>query len=298
MRETQKPLPEKRTLLAIAPARSLLLLFLTWLLCFIVCSVLLGFIMYKFPGSTKAMRISSVLQDIIVFIIPALVAAMLSTRLPDSLLAINRIPRPWTIFLGVATLIIAMPALNLIVATNMNLQLPPAMHGLETWMKNAEQGAAANIELVLGGAGIGNLIMSLLLVGVLAGFSEELFFRGALQRILAAGRINPHAAIWIAAFIFSAIHLQFYGFFPRLFLGAFFGYLLYWSGSLWLPIIAHIANNSLYVINRWNIINAGKTLPSEIPSIDMTTCLAGAVSATFTVIGLFLIYRSCKKPLF
>ena len=56
---------------------------------------------------------------------------------------------------------------------------------------------------------------------------------------------NRHIAIWTAAFIFSAIHFQFYGFIPRLLLGAFFGYLLIGSGNLWLPIIAHFLNNAM-----------------------------------------------------
>jgi hypothetical protein len=44
------------------------------------------------------------------------------------------------------------------------------------------------------------------------------------------------------------MHLQFFGFLPRLALGALFGYLLVWSGSLWLPIVAHFVNNAAAVL--------------------------------------------------
>lgn len=59
---------------------------------------------------------------------------------------------------------------------------------------------------------------------------------------------NSHGAIWITAALFSALHLQFFGFIPRMLLGALFGYLLEWSGTLWLPIIAHFINNAAGVI--------------------------------------------------
>jgi hypothetical protein len=41
--------------------------------------------------------------------------------------------------------------------------------------------------------------------------------------------------------------MQFQGFLPRFILGLFLGYLFYWSGSIWLPIIAHFINNAVVV---------------------------------------------------
>jgi hypothetical protein len=55
-------------------------------------------------------------------------------------------------------------------------------------------------------------------------------------------------AVWVAAILFSAIHMQFLGFVPRLFMGAALGYLFLWSGNLWYPIIAHFANNAMAVV--------------------------------------------------
>lgn len=294
---TSPSTPVSQRLLAISPGKALFLLLCIWLLCFIIISVANGFIMYRFPESSKAMRICAVFQDLMVFIVPSLVTAMLATRLPANLLALNTKTRFDTIFLAFATLMVAMPALNLVIYLNMQMKLPEALSGIEHWMTQAEKGAAENIGLVLGGAGIGDLILSFLLVGVLAGFSEELFFRGALQRIIAQSRISPHAAIWIAAFIFSAIHLQFYGFFPRLLLGVYFGYLLYWSGSLWLPVFAHISNNSVYVIYRWIQLQHSSVPVTEntLPEIDLTFYIAAAISLVFTIVGLYLVRRSATS---
>lgn len=137
---------------------------------------------------------------------------------------------------------------------------------------------------------ITDLIFNLLLVAVLAGLGEELFFRGILQKIFGEWR-NAILAIWMAAFIFSAIHLQFYGFFPRMLLGAFFGYLLFWSGNLWLPILAHTVNNGLAVLFYYLKFNGVKMPDLDTIGTGDTLYLA-AISFVVTV---FLIYKTRKK---
>jgi membrane protease YdiL (CAAX protease family) len=51
----------------------------------------------------------------------------------------------------------------------------------------------------------------------------------------------------MTAFIFSLMHLQFYGFLPRIILGVILGYLFVWSKNLWIPILIHFLNNALVV---------------------------------------------------
>jgi len=88
----------------------------------------------------------------------------------------------------------------------------------------------------------------MLIVAVVPAVGEELLFRGVLQKIMIAWTKNPHFGVWITAFLFSALHLQFFGFFPRMLLGALFGYLFLWSKSLWLPILGHFINNGTVVL--------------------------------------------------
>jgi hypothetical protein len=87
-----------------------------------------------------------------------------------------------------------------------------------------------------------------MMVAVLAAIGEELIFRGLLQRLFLEWTRNVHVAVFISAFIFSAFHLQFYGFFGRLVLGLILGYLFVWTGSLWVPIAVHFVNNAMAVI--------------------------------------------------
>lgn len=89
----------------------------------------------------------------------------------------------------------------------------------------------------------GNLFLLTIFMSAAPAVGEELFFRGALQTQLQR-LMNPHAAIWLSAIIFSAIHFQVYGFIPRIILGAVMGYLAWSVGSLLPAIWAHFLNNA------------------------------------------------------
>ena len=92
------------------------------------------------------------------------------------------------------------------------------------------------------------MILNLFIIAILPAVGEEFFFRGVLQKILIRLFKSGHVAIWVTAFIFSAIHFQFFGFVPRFILGLIFGYLFFWSSTLWLPVISHFINNAVPVI--------------------------------------------------
>jgi len=203
-------------------------------------------------GETSVtLRCATVIQDCIIFIAPAIATSVIISTLPAKFLCIDKKFGLIQLMLAVLAMIVSIPFMNCIVKLNADMTLPDALSGVEAWMMQAENKAQESVEILLGGSSFLSLAVNLLIVGVLAGLSEELFFRGALQRVLGSTRINPHAAIWLTALIFSAFHMQFFGFIPRLLLGAFFGYLLYWSGSLWLPAIIHALNNSLVVYTMW-----------------------------------------------
>ena len=100
---------------------------------------------------------------------------------------------------------------------------------------------------------------------------EEMVFRGVLQQVVQGKSRRAHWAIWTCAFLFSAIHLQFYGFFPRLLLGAFFGYLLVWSRNLWLPIFGHFLNNSMVVCIAYVTGNASDNTLEALGTAQSST---------------------------
>ena len=137
---------------------------------------------------------------------------------------------------------------GLLVYWNSQLVLPESLSALESWMKAMEDQLMQLTQFLTDFQSVPELLTGLLVIGVLAGIGEEMFFRGVLQPKLHLYTGSVHWGIWLTAIIFSAIHIQFYGFVPRVFLGAIFGYLYVYSGSLVYPIIAHILNNSLTVL--------------------------------------------------
>jgi membrane protease YdiL (CAAX protease family) len=190
------------------------------------------------------------------------------------------------------TMIVAIPFINLLTDLNRQIALPEALAPVENWMKATEAQLEALTLSILNVHTIKDLIINLMLVAVLAGLGEELFFRGIIQKVLSEKQ-NTFIAIWLAAFIFSTIHLQFYGFFPRLLLGAFFGYLLAWSNNLWLPILAHTLNNALGVVFYYLSFNGVK-----VPNMDTigtgNTIYLGVISAILTAFCIMKLQRELK----
>ena len=124
-------------------------------------------------------------------------------------------------------------------------------------MRNLEEAAIDILKLVTSQRSSWDLISNLLVFAVLAGICEEFLFQGALQPLLMKWTKNPHLGILLTAFIFSALHFQFYGFIPRFMLGVYLGYLFYWSRSLWLPILAHVLHNALSLLVDFTLQGRG-----------------------------------------
>lgn len=198
-----------------------------------------------------ALRISAVIQDLFAFIIPSIAAALMITRRPADFLCLRKKPGIFALIAVAIILIISIPAQEIIIDWNNNIKLPESMAAFGEMARALENQAAETMKLMMSDTSIGALIVNILIVGVFAGLSEELLFRGCFQRILTTGGVNVHVAIWSVAFCFSALHMQFFGFVPRMLLGAYFGYLLLWTGSVWVPATAHIINNVVYVATAW-----------------------------------------------
>ena len=159
----------------------------------------------------------------------------------------------WRPYVGViCVFILGMPAFNWLIHLNESMTLPDSMSGLEVQLRQWEGAAAKMSETLLATDSVGGLLTNLLVVGLCAGLGEEFFFRGALQNMTRLpGYISGRGAVWIAAIIFSCAHMQFFGFLLRMVLGAFFGYVLLSTGSLWPAVFAHVLNNSLVVVSSW-----------------------------------------------
>ena len=203
------------------------------------------------PGSAAVRNALWVLQvagmTIPLFLAPVIFARYI-VRSPDDYLK-NNFQFPGRLLIIVfLVLMMSAPVMEELVDLNRNLALPSYLKGLEDWMKNSEASAQKMMSVVLKMDTQAQFLFALLVVGLLTAIVEEMVFRGCLLTIFKRWTGNTHAAIWITAAIFSAIHLEFYGFLPRMALGVFFGYFAAWSGSIWPAIWAHFINNGSAVI--------------------------------------------------
>ena len=283
---------------AVKPAASIVLLFSLFIFLMVATGMITTFLFGKMTNVAAAYRISAVLQSVLVFITPALAVAMLSTRFPASLLAVDRLPSLKFTLTAIFTLVISIPLMNIIIEWNQNLTFPESMSGIVQTFKDLEAKSEDSINIMTSGNSAGILIVNIMIVGIFAGLGEELFFRGGLMRLLGGVKsIGTHKAIWISAIIFSTLHLQFFGFVPRMLLGVLFGYLLAWSGSLWIPILMHIINNSIIVTFEW--INQTNGTDIDINSIGTGSSTSNIIililSVVLTTFSLFLLYKFSKQ---
>ena len=161
--------------------------------------------------------------------------------------------------------------------------------------QNSEEKAKVLTDAFTKGTSVGSLISNLFVVAFMAALSEELFFRGILQKVLIECTKNKHVGVWIGAALFSAFHMQFFGFLPRMLMGAFLGYLFLWSGSLWPGIIAHFCNNGMAVFLSWMMNRESIAADADQIGSKDGEIMYAAISTLMVIGSLFLVYKIEKK---
>lgn len=206
---------------------------------------------YDDPSFVSLMKGLQVFVALILFVLPAILFAALWTNEKIAYLGIKKIPKMGTLVLAAAGMLLAGPLIDWLTGLNQQIHFPEFLQGIERWMIQMEEAGAEATTALTGGSSYTDLFVNLFVVAFTAAVSEELFFRGVVQKVSLECFKNKHVAIWLSAILFSAGHLQFFGFLPRMFMGAYLGYLFYWSGSLWPGILAHFFNNGLIVLLTW-----------------------------------------------
>lgn len=200
------------------------------------------------PENIAVLKFFQTTQSIGVFIIPPFIIAWMLHDHPLEFLKINKGPALQSALVVIAIIFFSNPLINWMNELNSKLSLPEWLNSVQIWMQNSEDQATKITEAFLATTFLSDLVKNIIMIGILPAIGEELLFRGVVQQLFKKMYGNAHLAIWISAALFSALHLQFFGFLPRMLLGAMFGYMLEWSGTLWLPIIAHFVNNTTAVI--------------------------------------------------
>jgi len=241
---------------------------------------------YGNPKTFVLVRGLMVIQFLSFYIIPVFFFAKLCDNRPFEFLGL-RSAKSFYFVLGAVVLIAALPIVDW--TGTINHYLIPETSSIGKWMKAAEEEAAKQISYMLKGKSVSDLLMNLFFVAVLAGVGEELFFRGILQRLFIKIFKNPWAGIIMTAIIFSAVHLQFYGFIPRCILGILLGLIYWYSGSLWPAIIAHFVYDGFAVVMIY--FNPDLADKEDVTSSFGNQLVLAVISAILTIIIIRVMKR-------
>lgn len=265
---------------------------LTWLAVMAALTIVAVGIWYMLSMgslSTASLKWLQFVQTLGTFAIPPLMCAWgwSGDYRPLRWLGLDRRPNGKVAVLAILIMVCAIPGINLLADLNGRLELPESLDFIEYFLRQQEDEAAALTKRFLETDSILGVMINVGLLAVLAAFAEELSFRGTLQQILG----NKSAAIWITAIIFSAVHMQFYGFVPRMLMGALFGYAFIWTGNLWIPMLMHFTNNSIAVLSYYlfdETAENSKNIADTIGAGD--TWWLGLLSIMLSI-GLILLLR-------
>ena len=287
------------------PLAQLAITFLTCLTClflFVYLGSLLSFYFYHVHPADLQMELENsknvelqkffqLIQGIGLFMIPPLILGKLFTGKSFEYLRLTKIPTGYQFLLVLVIAIFSIPVINLLAELNAMIKFPASMSGIQNYIDRTSKTYQTISESFLRVSSIKGLLVNLLIVAVVPAIGEEFLFRGVLQRIFTNWFRNAHWGIFISAFVFSAIHMEFYGFFPRLLLGMMFGYFLYWSGSIWLSILGHFINNAVAVIIFYLITNS--IVNEKMADIGSTTEILPytIICCTFIGAGIFLLSK-------
>ncbi len=196
---------------------------------------------------------------------------------------------PPVLFLLVfAVMLFSTPAMAWLVELNQKMVFPHWLQGVYDWMKQHEDEAQHETGVLLQMKTLGSMLFVLLVVGLLTAIAEEFLFRGCIQTIFTRWTKSVHWGIWISAIIFSMIHMEFFGFVPRLLLGVFFGYFVAYSGSIWTGVWGHFINNGSQVVLTYLFQKKLSTIDPDASHFNYFIITLSVVTTVF----LFRVYRN------
>jgi membrane protease YdiL (CAAX protease family) len=282
------------------PFKQFFLLFMLLFVSFIFCYAIgmLGVSIIGAPSlndfsnaaTIQSLKCLQAFSSIGIFILPPLMFAYLMNK-SLNFVSVSR----QQFLLTVAIMVFAFPLINALALWNESLRLPAFLSDVEQWMRAAETQAMQITEAFLKVEHWSALLLNIFIIGVIPAVGEELLFRGVIQKELFSRSGKIHFSIWITALLFSAMHLQFLGFIPRFLIGGMLGYMFYWSGSIWLPILAHFVNNAGAVILSYFI--SQRSLSQEVEHLGAEQDQFSMLVIALLGIGMLLyLLKVISKP--
>ena len=217
-------------------------------------------------NSRKCLYIIQSISAFGTFLVPALLFSYCATNRWFSYNKAHQVAPPQLVGYVLILSLFLLPVVACLGYFNEQLRLPEFMQTLEAMMQKMEEASKIFTQTLTANSNIPILLLNIIIMALFPALFEEFLFRGTLQPFFTKWFANKHVAIILTAFIFSAIHFQFYGIIPRFLLGIYLGYLLVWGKSLWLPIIAHFMHNATSLIFDYGARKRGINLELVEPT--------------------------------
>ena len=243
-----------------------------------------GFDMLSLPRG-KLISVQAI-QMIGFFVLPPVLFALFSKNDFLSCFNLNKSFQLKKYLLAAAIALLLFPVLINIQYWFMSAPIPESMKVAADMQKALNEKI---IGLFLNEPGLSNLFLMILIIGVGAGLTEELFFRGLLMPWIERKTKSTWSAIIISGSIFSIFHANFYDFFPILFAGILFGYLYSKTLDLKLNIFIHALYNSAQVV--LNYLNENKYIEANLEEVKSIPILIWIICLSIVA---FLIYKLVK----
>ena len=269
------------------------LLTFTLLLIFgLIFSNVLGVLVVIMNGyditNVKNLQIMQILSQVVGIMMPAVVYAILVKEKPLNYLGFNKI-QAWSL-LGIVAIFAVVPFLSMVTEWNNGIVFPESMRAIEERLRTSQEKQEEIIKMFISQ---GSLFSSLLIVAVLAAVCEELLFRSVIQNALIKLCKNAHVAIIVTAIIFSAFHMDFFGFFPRAILGVMLGYMFWMSGSIIPSMLMHFFNNSTIVVLYY--LNTRGFIDIDIDNFGNTSSVLLILLSLIATVAIFVICNRLKN---
>lgn len=282
--------------------RSIILLLFTMLsgIIFILLSGILSVLIFGqdavVHSSVPVLQFIQFLSATGVFLVPAVLLCHLCRRgTVMQKVFLSPSPRPLSIVICLSIMLVSMPFVGWLENVNLGMVLPDSMAAIEDWMRSMEDTASETTKKIINNPEVGCMVVNLLVLALMPAICEEMYFRAGLQEAVVADttRLNKYAAAIFAAFIFSAIHLQFFGFLPRFVLGIFLGFMLVITRSIWASMLSHFLNNAMAVVCGFMEARGADDSISQFTEKPLVI----ALSAIFTVVLFVILHLYEKKVL-
>jgi membrane protease YdiL (CAAX protease family) len=219
-----------------------------------------------------------IIQMVCVFILPAVFFALFSKNKFLSLYHLESKVN-WKKYL--IALLFAIVLFPILISMEYWIEQFPFPDSIRIIAENQNELIEQMMKLFLDKPGFVNFAIMYCLVGVGAGLTEELFFRGLLMTVIADATKSIWIGIIVSSGIFAAMHFSIYNLLPILFIAILLGYLYSQTQDLKLNIFIHAMFNGFQVLA--NYLHQIKLLPTDIedvktfPLIFVFPCIAIAI---------------------